>query len=58
MGSSIPGDEVDKQSCYNGPVKGLLLLFDGHGIVHRAFHAFERSPERLTTKSGEVVAAV
>ena len=34
-----------------------LVLFDGNAIVHRAFHAFERS-RTLTSKSGEVVSAV
>jgi DNA polymerase-1 len=33
-----------------------LVIFDGHGIVHRAYHAF---PEPLTVrKTGEVVTAV
>jgi len=39
-------------------MKGRLLIFDGHAIVHRAYHAFERSTERLSTKKGEVVSAV
>jgi DNA polymerase I len=34
-----------------------LVLFDGNAIVHRAFHAFERTTI-LTAKSGEVVSAV
>ena len=34
-----------------------LVLFDGNGIVHRAFHAFEHT-KTLTSKSGEVVSAV
>ncbi len=34
-----------------------LVLFDGHAIVHRAFHAFERT-RILTSKSGEIVSAV
>lgn len=41
--------------------KRLLLLFDGHAIVHRAYHAFNgrRSPMVLTVpKTGEVVTAV
>ncbi len=41
--------------------KPLLVLFDGHAIVHRAYHAFEnaRSPRTLTVpKTGEVVTAV
>ncbi|MFH1169927.1 MAG: DNA polymerase I, partial [Chloroflexota bacterium] len=38
--------------------KPLLVLFDGNAIVHRAFHAFERT-ERLTlSKTGEIVSAV
>ena len=39
-------------------MKGRLIIFDGHAIVHRAYHAFERSTERLSTKKGEVVSAV
>jgi DNA polymerase-1 len=39
-------------------MKGRFLIFDGHAIVHRAYHAFERSTERLSTKNGEVVSAV
>jgi DNA polymerase I len=36
--------------------KPRLVIFDGHGIVHRAYHAF---PEPLTIrKTGEVVTAV
>jgi DNA polymerase-1 len=34
-----------------------LVLFDGHAIVHRAFHAFEGT-RVLTSKSGEIVSAV
>jgi DNA polymerase-1 len=34
-----------------------LVLFDGHAIVHRAFHAFEKT-RILTSKSGEIVSAV
>ena len=39
-------------------MKGRLLLFDGHAIAHRAYHAFEHSTERLSTKKGEVESAV
>jgi DNA polymerase-1 len=36
--------------------KPRLVIFDGHGIIHRAYHAF---PEPLTVrKTGEVVTAV
>jgi len=41
--------------------KPLLVLFDGHAIVHRAYHAFHaaRPPRILTVpKTGEVVSAV
>ncbi len=39
----------------NAP-KPRLVIFDGHGIIHRAYHAF---PEPLTVrKTGEVVTAV
>jgi len=41
--------------------KPLLVLFDGHAIMHRAYHAFQttRSPIVFTVpKTGEVVTAV
>ena len=43
--------------------KPLLVLFDGNGIVHRAFHAFGATRYRQATpltvsKTGEVVSAV
>jgi DNA polymerase I len=34
-----------------------LVIFDGNAIVHRAFHAFERT-RPLTTSTGEIVSAV
>ena len=34
-----------------------LVLFDGNAIVHRAFHAFEKT-RTLTSSSGEIVSAV
>ncbi len=34
-----------------------LVLFDGNGIIHRAYHAFEKS-RTLTSKTGEIVSAV
>ncbi|MDO8568978.1 MAG: DNA polymerase I [Dehalococcoidales bacterium] len=38
--------------------KPLLLLFDGNGIIHRAFHAFQASKQPLTvSKTGETVSA-
>jgi DNA polymerase-1 len=53
-------------ACYNRRVsppqnkrqkKPRLLLIDGHGIIHRSFHAMRDSP--LTVRStGEVVSAV
>ncbi|MBI4288208.1 MAG: DNA polymerase I [Chloroflexi bacterium] len=41
--------------------KPLFVVFDGHAIVHRAYHAFESGPRptRLTvSKTGEIVSAV
>ena len=38
--------------------KRLLVLFDGNAIVHRAFHAFERTSPLTVRKTGEVVSAV
>ena len=35
-----------------------LVLFDGNAIVHRAFHAFERTKPLTVRKTGEVVSAV
>ncbi len=37
--------------------KPRLVLFDGHAVVHRAYHAMARSPQ-MTTPSGEIVTAV
>ena len=37
--------------------KPRLVLFDGHGLVHRAFHAMKDS-RPLTTRTGEVISAV
>jgi DNA polymerase-1 len=34
-----------------------LVLFDGNAIVHRAFHAFEKT-RTLTSRTGEIVSAV
>ena len=36
--------------------KPLLALFDGHGIIHRAYHAFKEP--LIVRKTGEVVTAV
>jgi DNA polymerase I len=48
----------DIQLCYNTSMtEPRLVLFDGNGIIHRAFHAFEKS-RTLTSKSGEIVSAV
>ena len=38
--------------------KPRLVLFDGNAIVHRAFHAFERTKPLTVRKTGEVVSAV
>ena len=38
--------------------KPLLVLFDGNGIVHRAFHAFETTNPLTISRTGEVVSAV
>jgi DNA polymerase-1 len=37
--------------------KPLLVLFDGHALIHRAYHAFEKSPLTVR-KTGEIVSAV
>ncbi|MBI2860493.1 MAG: DNA polymerase I [Chloroflexi bacterium] len=37
--------------------KPLLVLFDGHGIIHRAYHAF-LAVKPLTLKTGEDISAV
>jgi len=37
--------------------KPRLVLFDGHAVVHRAYHAMEQGPQ-MTTSSGEIVTAV
>ncbi|MBI4180671.1 MAG: DNA polymerase I [Chloroflexi bacterium] len=36
----------------------LLVLFDGNAIVHRAFHAFEKTRTLTVPNTGEVVSAV
>ncbi|MFC1938239.1 5'-3' exonuclease H3TH domain-containing protein, partial [Chloroflexota bacterium] len=38
--------------------KPLLVLFDGNGIIHRAFHAFEATKPLTISRTGEVVSAV
>jgi len=38
-------------------IEPRLVLFDGNAIVHRAFHAFEKT-RTLTSSSGEIVSAV
>jgi len=38
--------------------KPLLVLFDGNAIVHRAYHAFEKTTTLTVSKSGETVSAV
>ncbi len=37
--------------------KPLLVLFDGNALIHRAYHAFEKSPLTVR-KTGEIVSAV
>ena len=37
--------------------KPRLVLFDGHAVVHRAYHAMKYS-RQMTTPSGEIVTAV
>ncbi len=37
--------------------KPRLVLFDGHAVVHRAYHAMKYS-RQMTTPSGEIVSAV
>ncbi len=39
----------------NGTSKDILLLIDGHSLLHRAYHAF---PRNLTTSDGELTNAV
>lgn len=36
----------------------LLVLFDGNAIVHRAYHAFEKTRTLTVSKTGETVSAV
>ena len=38
--------------------KPRLVLFDGNAIIHRAFHAFERTKPLTVSKTGETVSAV
>ncbi|MFC2013301.1 DNA polymerase I [Chloroflexota bacterium] len=38
--------------------KPLLVLFDGNAIIHRAFHAFEKTKPLTVSITGEVVSAV
>ncbi len=38
--------------------KPLLVLFDGNGIVHRAYHAFQNTRPLTVSKTGEIVSAV
>ncbi|MDP3878696.1 MAG: DNA polymerase I [Dehalococcoidales bacterium] len=38
--------------------KPLLVLFDGNGIVHRAFHAFQSTRPLTVPRTGEIVSAV
>ncbi|MFH1650754.1 MAG: DNA polymerase I [Chloroflexota bacterium] len=38
--------------------KSRLVLFDGNAIVHRAFHAFQRTRPLTVPRTGEVVSAV
>ena len=36
----------------------MLLLFDGHALIHRAYHAFANTRTLTLSKTGEVVGAV
>ncbi|MSQ32280.1 MAG: DNA polymerase I [Dehalococcoidia bacterium] len=36
----------------------LLMLLDGHAIVHRSYHAFDGQGRVFTSKAGEIVTAV
>jgi len=38
--------------------KPRLVLFDGNAIVHRAYHAFEKTRPLTVSKTGEMVSAV
>jgi len=38
--------------------KPVLVLFDGNAIVHRAYHAFEKTRTLTVSKTGEIVSAV
>jgi DNA polymerase-1 len=38
--------------------KPLLILIDGHSLIHRAFHAFERTQPLTVKSTGEIVSAV
>ncbi len=38
--------------------KPLLVLFDGNGIIHRAYHAFQVTRPLTVSKTGEPVSAV
>ncbi len=38
--------------------KPRLVLFDGNAIIHRAFHAFERTKPLTVSKTGEMVSTV
>ncbi|MFC1961770.1 DNA polymerase I [Chloroflexota bacterium] len=38
--------------------KPLLVLFDGNAIIHRAYHAFQKTRPLTLAKTGEVVSAV
>jgi len=38
--------------------KPLLVLFDGHALVHRAYHAFESTRTLTVSKTGEIISAV
>src|SRR3990172_5888554 len=52
-----PGGADSYNRRVNAPTKPRLLLIDGHGIIHRSFHALKDAP--LTVRrTGEVVTAV
>ncbi len=49
-------DVSEERLCYNKTVKKpLFVVFDGHALIHRAYHAL---PPFTVRKTGEVVGAV
>ena len=42
----------------SAPSQPRLVLIDGHGVIHRSFHAFEKAQPLTLKTTGEVVSAV